>query len=82
MRMTFKIPTLAMVMMVMMVMSRRMVLIMVMVEMMVLTTTRIMTMTMKGGGEYKSETGSQGILLREPTIASSYKHDHQTDRLS
>ena len=34
---------------------------------------------MKGGGEYKSETGSQGILLREPTIASSYKHDHQTD---
>ena len=61
--MTFKIPTLAMVMLVMMVMSRRMVLIMVVV----LTTTRIMTMTMKGGGEYKIETGSQGILLRDTT---------------
>ena len=67
MRMTSKIPILAMVMMVMMMMSRRMALIVVVVEMMVLTTTRIMTMTMKGGGEYKIETGSQGILLRDTT---------------
>ena len=34
-----------------------------------------MTMTMKGGGEYKSETGSQGILLRD-TTTSSYHHRH------
>ena len=66
MRMTSKIPILAMVMMVMM-MSSRMVLTVVVVEMMVLTMTRIMTMTMKGGGEYKIETGFQGILLRDTT---------------
>ena len=52
---------------------------MIMMITMIMMMTKIMTMTMKGGGEYKRETGSQGILLREPTIASSYKHDHQTD---
>ena len=55
---------------------------MIMMITMIMMMTKIMTMTMKGGGEYKRETGSQGILLREPTIASSYKHDHQTDRVS
>ena len=46
-----------------------------MIMIMIMMMTKIMTMTMKGGGEYKSETGSQGILLRD-TTTSSYHHRH------